>query len=193
MSKNKGFTRIISGIWKGKKISFQLSENLRPTPDRAKETLFNWLGQNLKEQRCLDLFSGTGSLGLECLSRKAAFVTFVEKDPNKLSAIKKIIQELKISKKCDFYLEDCLDWLEREDINKNAYDVIFVDPPFKQGYIKEILIKILEAKLLGLKGKIYFEYEKSLEINLPKNFKEIRKKSLGEKTYLLAEIIYPSS
>tara|TARA_B100000941_G_scaffold236245_1_gene179176 strand:+ start:1596 stop:2177 length:582 start_codon:yes stop_codon:yes gene_type:complete len=193
MSKNKGFTRIISGIWKGKKISFQLSENLRPTPDRAKETLFNWLGQNLKEQRCLDLFSGTGSLGLECLSRKAAFVTFVEKDPNKLSAIKKIIQELEISKKCDFYLEDCLDWLEREDINKNAYDVIFVDPPFKQGYIKEILIKILEAKLLGLKGKIYFEYEKSLEINLPKNFKEIRKKSLGEKTYLLAEIIYPSS
>ena len=193
MSKNKGFTRIISGIWKGKKISFELSENLRPTPDRAKEMLFNWLGQNLKDQRCLDLFSGTGSLGLECLSRKAAFVTFVEKDPIKLSAIKKITEELESSKKCGFYIEDCFDWLKREDINKNAYDLIFVDPPFKQGYIDEILYKILEAKLLDLKGKIYFEFEKSLEINLPKNIKEIRKKSLGEKTYMLAEIIYLSS
>ena len=193
MSKNKGFTRIISGIWKGKKISFELSENLRPTPDRAKEMLFNWLGQNLKDQRCLDLFSGTGSLGLECLSRKAAFVTFVEKDSIKLNAIKKITEELDSSEKCGFYVEDCFDWLKREDINKSAYDLIFVDPPFKQGYIDEILNKILEAKLLDLKGKIYFEFEKSLEINLPNNIKEIRKKSLGEKTYMLAEIICLSS
>ena len=73
----KGELRIIGGKWKGKKIYFDLSKELRPTPDRAKEVLFNWLGQDLSGASCLDLFSGTGALGLEALSRGAKKVTFV--------------------------------------------------------------------------------------------------------------------
>ena len=85
----KGEIRIIGGKWKGKKIYFDLNDDLRPTPDRAKETLFNWLGQNLSEMNCLDLFSGTGALGLEAISRGAKRVTFVEKNKDYLEKIKK--------------------------------------------------------------------------------------------------------
>ena len=82
----KGELRIIGGKWKGKKIYFDLSKELRPTPDRAKEVLFNWLGQDLSGASCLDLFSGTGALGLEALSRGAKKVTFVEKNKEYVSA-----------------------------------------------------------------------------------------------------------
>ena len=81
----KGELRIIGGKWKGKKIYFDLSNDLRPTPDRAKEVLFNWLGQDLSGASCLDLFSGTGALGLEALSRGAKKVTFVEKNKEYLA------------------------------------------------------------------------------------------------------------
>ena len=89
----KGEIRIIGGKWKGKKIYFNLNDDLRPTPDRAKETLFNWLGQDLNEMHCLDLFSGTGALGLEALSRGAKKVTFVEKNKDYLQKIKKVYLE----------------------------------------------------------------------------------------------------
>ena len=92
MKKDKrGEVRIISGKWKGKKIFFNLSKDLRPTPDRAKETLFNWLGQDMRYLNCLDLFSGTGALGLEAISRNAQRVTFVEKNKSYLQAIEKVI------------------------------------------------------------------------------------------------------
>ena len=84
----KGELRIIGGKWKGKKIYFDLSNELRPTPDRAKEVLFNWLGQDLSGASCLDLFSGTGALGLEALSRGAKKVTFVEKNKEYILASK---------------------------------------------------------------------------------------------------------
>ena len=82
---SKGKIRIIGGKWKGKKISFILDKDIRPTPDRAKETLFNWLGQNLNELTCLDLFAGTGAMGFESLSRGAEKVTFVELNKNLFS------------------------------------------------------------------------------------------------------------
>ena len=77
---NKGLFRIISGKYKGRKFEFLPSKDLRPTPDRLRETLFNWLGQVIERKTCLDLFSGTGSLGLESLSRGAQKVTFIEKN-----------------------------------------------------------------------------------------------------------------
>ena len=76
----KGNIRVIGGKWKGKKISFPLDSNLRPTPDRAKETVFNWLGNDLSGYSCLDLFAGTGAMGIEALSRGASRVDFLEKE-----------------------------------------------------------------------------------------------------------------
>ena len=76
----KGKIRITGGKWKGKKISFEINSKLRPTPDRAKEMVFNWLGNDLRDYNCLDIFAGTGAMGLESLSRGAKKVDFIEKD-----------------------------------------------------------------------------------------------------------------
>ena len=108
----KGEIRITGGKWKGKKIFFDLSNDLRPTPDRAKETLFNWLGQNLSEMKCLDLFSGTGALGLEAFSRGAKKVTFVEKNKNYLQKIKNVYLEVSVKGNCDFFCAECLNWVK---------------------------------------------------------------------------------
>ena len=168
MKEKKGEIRIISGKWKGKKILFNLSSDLRPTPDRAKETLFNWLGQDLKNLDCLDLFSGTGALGLEALSRGARKITFVEKKKGYLQEIKKIISDMGEIKKC-------------------------IDPPFKKNLIYKLLENLIQKKILVDKGRIYFEYEKVLELKLPETLKLLKKKNLGKKSYVLAEITYPSS
>ena len=91
---NKGSFRIISGKYKGRKFEFLPSKDLRPTPDRLRETLFNWLGQVIDQKTCLDLFSGTGSLGLESLSRGAHKVTFVEKNFEHFDKLKSYIEKL---------------------------------------------------------------------------------------------------
>ena len=188
----KGEIRIIGGKWKGKKIYFDLSDDLRPTPDRAKETLFNWLGQNLSEMNCLDLFSGTGALGLEAISRGAKRVTFVEKNKDYLQKIKKLHLDMSVEEYCDFFCADCLNWV-RNFKSEIKYDLIFIDPPFNKNLIDDLLTDILNKNLLSNSGKIYFEFEKKLNLKIPESLDLKKKKSLGEKSYVLAEITCLSS
>ena len=188
----KGEIRIIGGKWKGKKIYFDLSDDLRPTPDRAKETLFNWLGQNLSEMNCLDLFSGTGALGLEAISRGAKRVTFVEKNKDYLQKIKKLHLDMSVKENCDFFCADCLNWV-RNCKSEIKYDLIFIDPPFNKNLIDDLLTDILNKNLLSNSGKIYFEFEKKLDLKFPDSLSLKKEKSLGEKSYVLAEVICPSS
>ena len=188
----KGEIRIIGGKWKGKKIYFDLNNDLRPTPDRAKETLFNWLGQDLNMKCCLDLFSGTGALGLEALSRGAKKVTFVEKNKDYLQKIKKVYLEMSEKKNCDFFCVECLEWVQKNS-SKTKYDLIFIDPPFNKNLIDNLLSNILRRKLLAENGKIYFEFEKKLELKIPKSLCLKKKKSLGKKSYVLAEVTCLSS
>jgi len=188
----KGEIRIIGGKWKGKKIYFNLNDDLRPTPDRAKETLFNWLGQDLNEMHCLDLFSGTGALGLEALSRGAKKVTFVEKNKDYLQKIKKVYLEMSQKEDCDFYCAECLEWVQNKS-SKAKYDLIFIDPPFNKNLIDNLLSNILRRELLSESGKIYFEFEKKLDLKIPESLDLKKKKSLGKKSYVLAEITCLSS
>ena len=188
----KGEIRIIGGKWKGKKIYFNLNDDLRPTPDRAKETLFNWLGQDLNEMHCLDLFSGTGALGLEALSRGAKKVTFVEKNKDYLQKIKKVYLEMSQKEDCDFYCAECLEWVQNKS-SKAKYDLIFIDPPFNKNLIDNLLSNILSRELLSENGKIYFEFEKKLDLKIPESLALKKKKSLGKKSYVLAEITCLSS
>ena len=188
----KGEIRIIGGKWKGKKIYFDLNDDLRPTPDRAKETLFNWLGQDLNKMHCLDLFSGTGALGFEAFSRGAEKVTFVEKNKEYLQKIKKIYLEMSEKADCDFFRAECLEWIQ----NNNSgikYDLIFIDPPFNKNLIHDLLTAILEKELLSKNGQIYFEFEKKLDLEIPESLNLKKKKSLGKKSYVLAEVTYLSS
>tara|TARA_B100001564_G_scaffold16266_1_gene12503 strand:- start:1010 stop:1591 length:582 start_codon:yes stop_codon:yes gene_type:complete len=188
----KGEIRITGGKWKGKKIYFDLSDDLRPTPDRAKETLFNWLGQNLSEMNCLDLFSGTGALGLEAISRGAKRVTFVEKNKDYLKKIKKVHLDMSVNENCDFFCAECLNWV-RNYKSEIKYDLIFIDPPFNKNLVNDLLTDILNKNLLSKSGKIYFEFEKKLDLKIPDSLSLKKEKNLGEKSYVLAEIICPSS
>ena len=184
--------RIIGGKWKGKKIYFNLNDDLRPTPDRAKETLFNWLGQDLKKMYCLDLFSGTGALGFEAFSRGAEKVTFVEKNKEYLQKIKKVYLEMSEKADCDFFCAECLEWIQNNN-SGTKYDLIFIDPPFNKNLINDLLAAILEKELLSKNGQIYFEFEKKLDLEIPESLNLKKKKSLGKKSYVLAEVTYLSS
>ena len=188
----KGEIRIIGGKWKGKKIYFDLNDDLRPTPDRAKETLFNWLGQDLKKMYCLDLFSGTGALGFEAYSRGAEKVTFVERDKEYLQKIKNVYLEMSEKADCDFFCAECLEWVQNNN-SRTKYDLIFIDPPFNKNLIHDLLAAILEKELLSKNGQIYFEFEKKLDLEIPESLNLKKKKSLGKKSYVLAEVTYLSS
>ena len=188
----KGEIRIIGGKWKGKKIYFDLNDDLRPTPDRAKETLFNWLGQDLNKMYCLDLFSGTGALGFEAFSRGAQKVTFVEKNKEYLQKIKKVFLEMNEKADCDFFCAECLEWIQNNS-SETKYDLIFIDPPFNKNLIHDLLAAILEKELLSKNGQIYFEFEKKLDLEIPESLNLKKKKSLGKKSYVLAEVTYLSS
>ena len=188
----KGEIRIIGGKWKGKKIYFDLNDDLRPTPDRAKETLFNWLGQDLNKIHCLDLFSGTGALGFEAFSRGAEKVTFVEINKEYLQKIKKVYLEMSEKADCDFFCAECLEWIQNNN-SGTKYDLIFIDPPFNKNLIHNLLFAILEKKLLSKNGQIYFEFEKKLDLEIPKSLNLKKKKSLGKKSYVLAEVTCLSS
>ena len=188
----KGEIRIIGGKWKGKKIYFDLKDDLRPTPDRAKETLFNWLGQDLKKMYCLDLFSGTGALGFEAFSRGAEKVTFVERNKEYLQKIKKVYLEMSEKADCDFFCAECLEWIQNNN-SGTKYDLIFIDPPFNKNLIHDLLAAILEKELLSKNGQLYFEFEKKLELEMPESLNLKKKKSLGKKSYVLAEVTYLSS
>ncbi len=188
----KGEIRIIGGKWKGKKIYFDLNDDLRPTPDRAKETLFNWLGQDLNKIHCLDLFSGTGALGFEAFSRGAEKVTFVERNKEYLQKIKKVYLEMSKKADCDFFCAECLEWIQNNN-SRTKYDLIFIDPPFNKNLIHDLLTAILEKELLSKNGQIYFEFEKKLDLEIPESLSLKKKKSLGMKSYVLAEITCLSS
>ena len=188
----KGEIRIIGGKWKGKKIFFDLNDDLRPTPDRAKETLFNWLGQDLNKMYCLDLFSGTGALGFEAFSRGAEKVTFVERNKEYLQKIKKVYLEMSEKADCDFFCAECLEWIQNNN-SGTKYDLIFIDPPFNKNLINDLLTAILEKELLSKNGQIYFEFEKKLDLEIPESLNLKKKKSLGKKSYVLAEVICLSS
>jgi len=188
----KGEIRIIGGKWKGKKIYFDLNDDLRPTPDRAKETLFNWLGQDLNKMYCLDLFSGTGALGFEAFSRGAQKVTFVEKNKEYLQKIKKVFLEMNEKADCDFFCAECLEWIQNNS-SETKYDLIFIDPPFNKNLIHDLLAAILEKELLSKNGQIYFEFEKKLDLEIPESLTLKKKKSLGKKSYILAEFTCLSS
>jgi 16S rRNA (guanine(966)-N(2))-methyltransferase RsmD len=122
--------RIIGGAWRSRQVSFPPRKDLRPTPDRVRETLFNWLGQDLAGRVCLDLFAGSGALGFEAASRGARRVIMVESDPLAFRALGASRAALEAAA-VELRKSDALDFLRAD---AGVYDVVFVDPPFKAGY-----------------------------------------------------------
>ena len=127
-----GKVRIIAGQWRGRKLDVLDSPGLRPTPDRLRETLFNWLQQEIGAARCLDLFAGSGALGFEALSRGASEVVMVESNPALVERLNDSAESLN-SEHHVIQRADAMSWLKQA---KRGFDIIFLDPPFGQNLIE---------------------------------------------------------
>lgn len=130
--KNENIIRIIGGTHRSRKLPVLSLEGLRPTSDRMKETIFNWLQFDIENSRCLDLFAGTGSLGIEALSRGAQCVDFVEINNEAAAQISSNLEKLSLTDRAQVYCMGALDFLKRAACDQESipYDVIFIDPPF---------------------------------------------------------------
>jgi 16S rRNA (guanine966-N2)-methyltransferase len=175
--------RIIGGQWRGRRIRFPSAAELRPTPDRVRETLFNWLQGVIGDARCLDLFAGSGALGLEALSRGAREVVFVEREPRVAAALKETIASLGDGRS-RVVTADAFRYLEGA---ARAFDVVFLDPPFAQGRLPE-LCKLLEhGGWLAPRAYIYLEAAARDGIPpLPQPWQTARETRAGEVCGVLA-------
>ena len=153
--------RIIGGELRRRMISFPDAEGLRPTPDRVRETLFNWLGQTLYGRTCLDLFAGSGALGFEAASRGAERVVMVERNRTVFRALQENAGKLG----CANVFVHAQDGLEFASRDAQRYDVIFLDPPFQSDYLPKLL-EILPQRL-NENGMVYVETGAAIEIPLP--------------------------
>ncbi|MFZ6815927.1 16S rRNA (guanine(966)-N(2))-methyltransferase RsmD [Undibacterium sp. Rencai35W] len=152
--------RIIGGVWKRSVLSVIDAEGLRPTPDRVRETVFNWLGHLIDGRwpalTCLDLFAGTGALGFEAASRGAASVTMVEYHTPAFRQLDQVKEKLNANQ-VNLLRGDALTIVQSMVARQQQYDLIFLDPPFDQAYLPKILPYC--AKLLSAQGLLYVEAE----------------------------------
>ncbi|WP_100658642.1 16S rRNA (guanine(966)-N(2))-methyltransferase RsmD [Alteromonas flava] len=162
-----GSIRIIAGQWRGRKLPVLDAQGLRPTTDRTKETVFNWLMHDVRDARCLDLFAGSGGLGFEALSRYAKSVHFVEKDKRVAEQLRANIATLKAPAiATQVTVNDALNYLQN---CSETFDLVFLDPPFQQDLLAPILDVLTKGNVLAEQAKIYIETERSLN-ELPAQF-----------------------
>lgn len=162
-------------------ISFPDAEGLRPTPDRVRETLFNWLGQTLYGRSCLDLFAGSGALGFEAASRGAERVVMVELNRVVFRALQENLKKLG----CTNVFVHCQDGLEFASRDVQRYDVIFLDPPFGSEYLPELL-GILSQRL-NANGLLYVESGMALDV--PPTWQVVKAGKAGQVHYQLLKIV----
>jgi 16S rRNA (guanine966-N2)-methyltransferase len=189
--KPSGQLRIIGGEWRGRKLSFPAIEGLRPTSDRVRETLFNWLQMKLPGRRCLDLFAGSGALGLEALSRSAAEVVMVEQERSAAEQIRQHLQTLQ----CSNGRVETMDAFQFLKGPATPFDIVFLDPPYKLGCLEECCQLLEQNGWLKAEAYIYLEdSSKNPPPQLPQNWKLIRSKKSGEIGYHLAirDVLLPS-
>ena len=178
----KNTIRISSGTLRGKKIPFNFKDSLRPTSNKLKEILFNWIQFDINDSICLDLFSGTGSIGIEAVSRGAEKVIFVELNKKNYSRLVKNISTLNIKEKTKIFFKDAYSWVKNNDLSK--FDFIFLDPPFNEDHELKIL-NLIQKKDLKSSCKIYLEYSKFTELDIPESLSLLKEKSVGDVKALL--------
>ena len=187
--------RIISGYFKGKKIFLPKDKLTRPLRDLVKESIFNLIDHSnkfnfsIKNSNVLDLFSGTGSFGIECISRHAKKITFIESYKEALNVLKKNISTFKLEDKCKIINENCFEFIHLKKKNSEQFDLIFIDPPFKEKKINFLIEDILEKKMLKPYGIIIIHRHKKAEDNFPEKFKIIENKKYGISKILFGKFI----
>lgn len=165
--------RIIGGAWKRSKLPVADRPGLRPTPDRVRETLFNWLGQDLTGWRCLDAFAGSGALGFEAASRGAATVVLLERDAAVTKSLERTAQRLQ-AEAVRVECADALGWMPRAEAA--AYDLVFIDPPFDSG-LHDAAVRAAQ-RLVAANGFIYVE-SRATDVAAPSGLQVFRKGRAG--------------
>jgi 16S rRNA (guanine966-N2)-methyltransferase len=180
ISSGRNRVRIIAGKWRSRIVRFPAAAQLRPTPDRVRETLFNWLGQRIDGLACLDLFAGSGALGFEALSRGAARVVMVERDREVAAALRESAQGLEASG-LEIVETDALAYLER---GGEAFDLAFVDPPFASDLARRAIERLPARMKPG--ARLYVESAAPLELEAP--WRLLREDRAGAVRYALYRI-----
>lgn len=170
--------RIIGGQWRSRVLSFPDRPDIRPTPDRVRETLFNWLQGPVMDAHCLDLFAGSGALGLEALSRGAASVTALEQDAVAASAIRQHVALLQ-TERLTLLQRDVLGWLNSTPPPRR-YDLVFLDPPFAAGLYTACCAELATGGWLAPGALVYLEADQDLaRLELPPTWSLTRHKRAG--------------
>ena len=177
--------RIIGGVFKGKKLFLPNDKNTRPLKDIVKESIFNLIQHSnkinidIKNSSVLDLFSGTGSFGVECLSREAKKVVFLENYPQALKILEKNIKSLKNIHNYEIIKDNCFNFFKSKKINNLKFDIIFLDPPYKELMINEIIEKIIQENLLNNQGIMILHKHKKDLIKLTSKLNIFEKRIYG--------------
>ncbi|MFI4847256.1 MAG: 16S rRNA (guanine(966)-N(2))-methyltransferase RsmD [Candidatus Makana argininalis] len=175
-------TIISTGYLKNKQIIFTLKSNLRPTKNIIKKTLFNWISKLIYGSKCLDCFSGSGSLGFESISRGSNSVTFLEKNKNTYLELKKNLTKFKINN-ANVVNTNTIKWLNKK---REIYDIIYIDPPFKTDMIFNTIYLLIKNSFIKYNSLIYIESEKeNLYSFVPNNWFIYKRKISGNIIYLL--------
>ncbi len=172
--------KIIGGTYRGKIIPIKGAEGLRPTPGRVRETIFSWLNSNITGAKVLDLFAGSGALGFEALSRGAAEVTLVEKNPTTASMLKRVAGEF-TSSNVEVVRSDAIDYLMN---TSHKFDIIFIDPPYRLDIYEETLKIILKRNLIDDNSILYVEMRNGSNQIVP-GLEIIREQTAGQAKYTL--------
>lgn len=183
MAKGSNQLRIIGGEWRGRKLRFPDAPNLRPTPDRVRETVFNWLMPMINGARCLDLFAGSGALGLEALSRGAAKTVFVDSHKKATQYIKEHLNTLNVTDRAKVINMDGMKYLKAE---AEQFDLVFLDPPYQLNFLEKTVPLLESNDWLTKDALLYLEIEKRQSLpELPANWQKIKEKTAGEVNYFL--------
>ncbi len=196
MAKRKGSSnriRIIGGEWRSRQLPFIEVPGLRPTPDRVRETLFNWLQGKIAASRCLDLFAGSGAIGFEALSRYAAEVVLVEKHAKVAQQLRDNLASLKIEgeRRGTIVNKDAIKYLEE---TAEAFDIIFLDPPYRKGLLPKVLQQIVSRSLLSTNGLIYLEHESEEQFDWQQwDFEVLKQSKAGQVCGVLLALKTPQT
>ncbi|MEY2426911.1 MAG: rRNA (guanine966-N2)-methyltransferase [Actinomycetota bacterium] len=181
-----GKLRVIGGQWRSRVIEFDAAAGVRPTPDRVRQTLFDWLTPTIQGARCLDLFAGSGALGIEALSRGAGHCTFAETGSRQCVLIKAALLGLK-AQQYDVAMMDGIYFIEQ---TWHRYGVVFLDPPFGTELLKRALEEL--PKVLTPEGsRIYVEWQSKTPLKLPDGYELVRQKQAGQVSFGLATYRHP--
>lgn len=178
--------RIIGGKWRSRKITFYDFPEIRPTPNRVRETLFNWLAPVIESATCLDAFAGSGALGFEALSRGAKWVVMIDQSKKITEMLKENAAKLE-AENLEIFTGNFFDIIA--DKKLPPFDIIFLDPPFRQSLIKKAAAILINNNLLKNDAYVYMETEKELQpLPIPDDWEIVRNKNAGQVNYYLINV-----